>query len=298
MMWIFFALGSAVFTSFTTIFTKIGIQNVKSNFATFFRTGIVLGCALFMCLISSSFQKLPEVTWQNYLFLGLSGIATGCSWLCYNRALKLGNVSQVAAIDKSSFVLTTLLFLLFFFPDTTKNGDPLTIVMLLLSMMFMLLGTLLMVPIQKEQKKEEKKWLFYAILSAVFASMVSLFIKIGLKGIPSPLGTLFRTLIVLLFSGAIVLCKKDYKQEQKISPKSWLFLTFSGLATGGAWLMEYEALNQINSNPVVVQAAGKLSILLTMLFSFVILKEKFTKRSIIGLCVLTIGIMFTIVFGL
>lgn len=298
MIWILLALGSAIFTSLTTIFTKIGIKNVKSNFATFFRTGIVLLCALFMCLISSSFQKLPEVTWQNYLFLGLSGIATGCSWLCYNRALKLGNVSQVAAIDKSSFVLTTLLFLLFFFPDTTKNGDPLTIVMLLLSMMFMLLGTLLMVPIQKGQKKEEKKWLIYAILSAVFASLVSLFIKSGLKGIPSPLGTLFRTLIVLLFSGAIVLCKKDYKQEQKISPKSWLFLTFSGLATGGAWLLEYEALNQINSNPVVIQAAGKLSILLTMLFSFLLLKEKFTKRTVVGLFILTIGIVFTIVFGL
>lgn len=298
MVYILLALGAALFTSLTTIFTKIGIKDVKSNFATFFRTGIVILCSLAICLITNSFASIETITWQNYLFLGLSGIATGLSWLSYNKALKQGDVNKVVAIDKSSFVLTTGLFLIFFFDDTTNSGDPLTISMLILSTFLMLSGTLLMIGKKDVNGNTNSKYLIYAILSAVFASLVSLFVKLGLKGIPSSVGTLFRTIIVFIFAFLICLFKKDFKHEEKISAKSWIFLTLSGIATGASWLLEYEALNYEGANPVVVNSIGKLSILLTMAFSFFVLKEKFSKLSLLGLILLVSGIVVVIIFGL
>ena len=211
-MWIVMALIGALFTSLTTIFAKVGIKNVNSNFATFFRTGVVIIFAVIMCFITNSFASFSALTTLNWLFLILSGIATGLSWLCYYRAIKLGDVSKVAPIDKSSFILTSILFLIFFFNDTTNNGNPLTIVMLFLSMALMLAGTLLMIgKVESKNEKVDKKWLIYAILSAVFASLVSLFVKIGLKNIPSSLGTCIRTIVVFIFAAIIVLARKDYK---------------------------------------------------------------------------------------
>lgn len=298
MVWISFALLGAVFTSLTTIFAKIGIKDVKSNFATFYRTGIVIIASFILCAISGSIKFVFKLSFENYLFLFLSGIATGCSWLCYYKALKLGTVNQVAPIDKSSFILTTILFLIFFFNDTTKNGNVITIVMLIVSMILMLSGTLLMISKKKEEKVVDKTWLLYAVLSSVFASIVSLFVKIGLKGISSDLGTLLRTIIVFIFAGTIAFIRKEHKDIKNIKKKSWLFLTFSGLATGGAWLFEYAALNYAGANPVAVNSIGKLSILLTMIFSASILKEKFSLKSIIGLSLLIMGIVVIVVFSL
>lgn len=295
-MWLVLSFLGAIFTSLTTIFAKIGIKNVKSNFATFFRTGIVIICCIVMCLINNDFYKIDNITFYNYLFLTLSGLATGGSWLCYYRALKLADVNKIAPIDKSSFILTSILFLIFFFDETTNNGDILTICMTILSMTLMLSGTLLM--ISKSENKYQKKWLIYAILSAVFAALVSFFIKIGLKGIPSNFGTLYRTIIVLIFSGAIVLIRKEYQGVTQISKKSWLFLSLSGVATGLAWLCEYASLNIQGANPIGVNSIGKLSILLTMLLSYIILKEKFTVKTLCGLALLTIGIIIIIIFSL
>ena len=136
-MWIAFAFLGALCTSLTTIFAKIGIKNVNSNFATAFRTLIVIIFSFILCLISGSITTITTLTKSNYLFLILSGIATGCSWLCYYKAIKLGNINKVAPIDKSSFILTSILFLIFFFNDTTNNGNPLTIIMLFVSMILM-----------------------------------------------------------------------------------------------------------------------------------------------------------------
>lgn len=301
MVWVLLALGGAVCTSLTTILAKIGIKNVNSNFATAYRTGIIIICALVMCAITNDITQFGNLTAYNWLFLVLSGLATGISWLFYFGALKEGDVNKVAPIDKSSFVLTTILFLIFFFDDTTKNGDPLTIGMLCLTMLLMLAGTFLMLPKPDKNAVDQpknKKWLIFAILSAVFASFVSLFVKLGLKGIPSDVGTFYRTAVVLVFAWAIVLVKKDYKDAKSISAKSWIFLTLSGIATGGAWLLEYEALNFVGANPVAVNCIGKLSILLTMLLSRLIMKEKFNVRSLIGLGLLTAGIGLIIGFSL
>ena len=298
MLWLIFALLAAVATSFTTIFAKIGIQNVKSNFATFYRTGIVIFCCIVLCLITGSFANFNTLTKENWIFLILSGIATGCSWLCYYKALKLGDINKVAPIDKSSFVLTSILFVIFFFDDTTNGGNILTISMLSLSIILMLIGTILMIDKKESNGSTSKTWLIYAILSAVFASIVALFAKIGLKGIPSDLGTLIRSIIVFIFAGAIVLARKDYIGVKEINGHSWLFLTLSGIATGAAWLFEYYALNMEHTNPLAVNAIGKLAILLTMLFSFIVLKEKFSKKALLGLGLLTLGIILIIIFSL
>ena len=298
MLWLIFALLAAVATSLTTIFAKIGIQNVKSNFATFYRTGIVIFCCVILCLITGSFANFNTLTKENWIFLILSGIATGCSWLCYYKALKLGDINKVAPIDKSSFVLTSILFVIFFFDDTTNGGNILTISMLSLSIILMLIGTILMIDKKESNGSTSKTWLIYAILSAVFASIVALFAKIGLKGIPSDLGTLIRSIIVFIFAGAIVLARKDYIGVKEINGHSWLFLTLSGIATGAAWLFEYYALNMEHTNPLAVNAIGKLAILLTMLFSFIVLKEKFSKKALLGLGLLTLGIILIIIFSL
>ena len=186
----------------------------------------------------------------------------------------------------------------YLFNDTTNNGNVLTITMLFLSMNLMFIGTLFMIGKKEGEETKSKLWLLFAVLSAVFASLVSLFVKIGLKGIPSNLGTLYRTIVVFIFSGIIVLCRKDYQGGKEITKKSWIFLILSGVSTGFAWLCEYEALNYVGANPIAVNSIGKLSILLTMFLSFAILKEKFTKKSCLGLALLTAGIILIIIFSL
>lgn len=298
MLWFILALIGALSTSLTTIFAKIGIKNVKSNLATTYRTGIVIICCIIMCIITGSIKTINKLTFNNWLFLILSGIATGCSWLCYYKAIKLGNINKVAPIDKSSFVLTSILFLIFFFDDTTKGGSIKIIIALIISMILMLIGTIMMIDKKEDTETTSRKWLMYAILSAIFASIVSLFVKIGLKGISSDLGTLLRTVIVFIFAGTITIVKKEHKTIKDTTKTNILFLTLSGIATGSAWLCEYYALNTEGVNPVAVNSISKLAILLTMLFSFLVLKEKFTKKSLIGLGLLTLGIILIIIFSL
>ena len=212
MNWFLLALLAAVFTSLTSIFAKIGLKSVNSNFAIAYKTVIVIFFSIIICLIRGSFAFISQLNIYNYLFLFLSGIATGLSWIFYYKALKIGDVNKVAPIDKCSFILTSILFLIFFFDDTTKGGNTLTIIMLILSMILMGLGTILMITKKKSEEVENKKYLVFAGFSAIFASLVSLFVKIGLKDIESDLGTLFRTIVVFIFASTIVLIKKDYKE--------------------------------------------------------------------------------------
>lgn len=298
MVYVLFAIVGAIFTALTTIFAKIGIKDVKSNFATAYRTLIVILCAVIMCLITGDIKEFFSLDYKNWIFLILSGIATGSSWLCYYKALKLGDVNSVAAIDKSSFILTSILFLIFFFNDVTKNGDTLTIIMLAISILLIGVGVILMATKNGKINSGNRLMLLFAFLSAIFASFVSLFVKIGLNGIPSDLGTLIRTIIVFIFASSIAFTKKEHKDISYINAKSWVFLTLSGIATGGAWLSEYYALNMINANPIAVNSISKFSIVITMGFSYFVLKEKFTKRSLLGLALLIIGIILIVIFSL
>ncbi len=299
MSWIILALLSALSTSVTTISSKLGLKEVNSNFATLIKTSIVVVFSLIVCLCTGAFGSFASFTPLNYVYLSLSGVATGCSWLCYFKALKLGDVNKVVPIDKSSFILTSILFLIFFFPSSTNNGDIPTIIALVASMVLMLIGTLLMIEKKEEKKEKTSDWyLLFAILSSVFASLVALFGKLGLSGIDSNLATFYKTVIVFFFALAIVLVRKDYRGAKKIDRKSWIALLVAGLATGTAWLSEFAAYSIPGSNAIAINSIGKLSILLTMLFSFLFLKEKFSRKSLIGLSLLVASIVIIIVFSL
>ena len=303
-IYILFALIASIFTSLTTILAKVGIKNVNSNFATCFRTFIVIICSLILCLIQDTFKETVKFNYINIIFIILSSIATFLSWIFYYKALKIGEVSKVVAIDKCSFVLTTILFIIFFFNDTTNNGNIFTIISIVLSLSLMIAGTLLMLDLKKKkdiniesnnETKYKKKYIIYALLSAIFASFVSLFIKIGLNNISSSILTFYRTILVFIFALIIVIVKKDYIGISKIDAKSYIFLTLSGLSTGIAWISEYEALNIPNSNPLVVSSITKLSIILTFIVSFIFFKEKANKKTISGVILLTLGIVLIII---
>ena len=303
-IYILFAFIASIFTSLTTILAKVGIKNVNSNFATCFRTFIVIICSLILCLIQDTFKETVKFNYINIIFIILSSIATFLSWIFYYKALKIGEVSKVVAIDKCSFVLTTILFIIFFFNDTTNNGNVFTIISIVLSLSLMIAGTLLMLDLKKKKDiniesnsefKYKKKYIIYAILSAIFASLVSLFIKIGLNNISSSILTFYRTILVFIFALIIVIVKKDYIGISKINAKSYIFLTLSGLSTGIAWISEYEALNIPNSNPLVVSSITKLSIILTFVVSFIFFKEKANKKTISGVILLTLGIVLIII---
>lgn len=303
-IYILFALIASIFTSLTTILAKVGIKNVNSNFATCFRTFIVIICSLILCLIQDTFKETVKFNYINIIFIILSSIATFLSWIFYYKALKIGEVSKVVAIDKCSFVLTTILFIIFFFNDTTNNGNVFTIISIVLSLSLMIAGTLLMLDLKKKkdiniennnENKYKKKYIIYALLSAIFASLVSLFIKIGLNNISSSILTFYRTILVFIFALIIVIVKKDYIGISKIDAKSYIFLTLSGLSTGIAWISEYEALNIPNSNPIVVSSITKLSIILTFIVSFIFFKEKANKKTISGVILLTLGIVLIII---
>ena len=303
-IYILFALIASIFTSLTTILAKVGIKNVNSNFATCFRTFIVIICSLILCLIQDTFKETVKFNYINIIFIILSSIATFLSWIFYYKALKIGEVNKVVAIDKCSFVLTTILFIIFFFNDTTNNGNVFTIISIVLSLSLMIAGTLLMLDLKKKKDiniennsefKYKKKYIIYALLSAIFASFVSLFIKIGLNNISSSILTFYRTILVFIFALIIVIVKKDYVGISKIDAKSYIFLTLSGLSTGIAWISEYEALNIPNSNPLVVSSITKLSIILTFIVSFIFFKEKANKKTISGVILLTLGIVLIII---
>lgn len=301
-MWIVIALIAATATSLSTILSKLGLKNINSNFATMFKTAIVILFSFLLCIISGTIKDINKITSYNLIFLVLSGLATGCSWLCYSKALQGGNTTKVVSIDKASFILTSILFVIFFFDDTTNSGDILTIVMLVLSITIIFIGTILMIDkkdVNKMQDTTKKnKWLIYAILSSVFASLVALFVKMGLKDIPSSLGTFIRTIIVFIFSLIIVFIKKDYRNVKKISVVNYLFLMLAGLMTGVAWFGEYFVYNMPAVNPIAVNSIVKLSILLTVFLSFIMLKEKINKRNFLGLVFIALGTILIIIFSL
>ena len=280
MLWLFFALGSAMFAGLTAILAKIGIENVNSTLATALRTVVVLVFSWVMVFIVGSQSGIGDISGRTLLFLVLSGLATGASWLCYFRALQLGDVNKVTPIDKSSTVLTILLAFILL-------GEPISLPQAA-GVVGIGAGTLLMVS-KKETQSEVKggKWFIYALLSAVFASLTSIFGKIGVENVDSNLGTAIRTSVVLVMAWLMVFITGEQKGLRQISRKSWIFLILSGFATGGSWLCYYRALQ--GGPASVVVPIDKLSIIVTIFFSRVVLKEKLSRRAAVGLVLIVLG---------
>jgi transporter family protein len=282
---VFFASLAAVFAALTSILAKIGLSKVSSHLATAIRTLVVFVFAWIMVFIVGSIHTVPNVDTKTWVFLILSGITAGGSWLCFFRALQLGSVNRVVPIDKSSTVLTLLLA--FIILNEPINVFGITGIVLIA------LGTWLMIQRQKteENATQNSGWLVYA-LAAAFASLTTILGKIGITGIEANLGTAIRTTAIVPMSWVLVFITKEQTGIRDIDRKSWLFLILSGTATGISWLFFYRAL-QIGSASRVVPI-DKLSIVLTMLFARIFLGERFTLRSLAGLALLVIGTVMLI----
>ena len=285
-MWVIFAFLSAFFAGITSILAKCGIRKTDSNVATFIRTIIVLLFSLLMVMIVGSFPTLKNLSAKTILFLVLSGLSTGASWLCYFRALQKGNINKVVPIDKSSTVLTIILATIFL-------GESITLYKTL-GIIAIGLGTLMMIEKKDtENKTEEKGWLFYAILSAVFASLTSILGKVGIEGVESNLGTSIRTVVVIVMSFVMVSVTGKVKDIKRIDKKELAFILLSGLSTGASWLFYYRALQDGEASIVV--PIDKLSILVTIAFSYFVFKEKLGKKAFIGLVLIVVGTLVLLI---
>lgn len=277
-MWILFAVGSAFFAGATSVLAKAGIKSVSSDFATAFRTGVVLIFSWLMVFVVGCQNAVSTITPRALVFLALSGAATGLSWLCYFKALSIGNLSKVVAVDKSSTFLTILLALIFFRePFHWLTG---------LGIAVMIAGTALMLE-KGDAKKGEKGWLFYAAGSAVFAALQSILGKVGVQDIDSALATALRTVVVLIFAWAIVLGKKEGGDWKKMTRRDAVLLVLSGITTGASWLCYYRALQTGRASVVV--PIDKCSMLFAVALSAIFLKEKQTRRSLLALALVVAG---------
>ena len=277
-MWILFAVGSAFFASATSVLAKAGIKSVSSDFATAFRTGVVLIFSWLMVFVVGCQNAVSTITPRALVFLALSGAATGLSWLCYFKALSIGNLSKVVAVDKSSTFLTILLALIFFRePFHWLTG---------LGIAVMIAGTALMLE-KGDAKKGERGWLFYAAGSAVFAALQSILGKVGVQDMDSTLATALRTMVVLIFAWAIVLGKKEDGDWKKMTRRDAVLLVLSGITTGASWLCYYRALQTGRASVVV--PIDKCSMLFAVALSAIFLKEKQTRRSLLALALVVAG---------
>lgn len=277
-MWILFAVGSAFFAGATSVLAKAGIKSVSSDFATAFRTGVVLIFSWLMVFVVGCQNAVSTITPRALVFLALSGAATGLSWLCYFKALSIGNLSKVVAVDKSSTFLTILLALIFFRePFHWLTG---------LGIAVMIAGTALMLE-KGDAKKGEKGWLFYAAGSAVFAALQSILGKMGVQDMDSTLATALRTMVVLIFAWAIVLGKKEGGDWKKMTRRDAVLLVLSGITTGASWLCYYRALQTGRASVVV--PIDKCSMLFAVALSAIFLKEKQTRRSLLALALVVAG---------
>ena len=280
-MYVLYAFGSALFAGLTAVLAKCGIRKTDSSVATAIRTIIVLLFSWVMVFLVGSQTQVSQLGGRTLLFLILSGLATGASWLCYFKALQIGDINKVVPVDKSSTVLTILLAVLFLHESLTLTKGA--------GIVLIAVGTYLM--IEKKQsagaQKSGSAWLLYAAGSAVFASLTSILGKIGISGVESNLGTAIRTGVVLVMSWMMVFVTGKREKLKEIPKNELGFICLSGLATGGSWLCYYKALQEGPAS--VVAPIDKLSILVTILFSYLVFHEKLTKKAGLGLAILVGG---------
>ena len=288
MIWIVAAILSAVFAGLTSILAKCGIKKTDSDLATALRTIVVLAFSWIMVLVVGSVNTITTIEPSSLIFLILSGLATGASWICYFKALSVGDINKVVPIDKSSTILTVLLAIVCF-------GETSNLAVKLIATAILAVGIFLMVEKkQTDRKSERRSWMIYAILSAVFAALTSVLAKVGISGVESNLGTAIRTGVVLVMAWIIVFARGKQKEIKYIDKKELLFIALSGIATGASWLCYYYAVQ--NGVLSVVVPIDKLSILVTVVFSYFVFREKLSKKALVGLCFMVIGTLLMAFF--
>lgn len=275
MFWIFTAILSAFFAGLTSILAKCGIKKTDSDLATALRTIVVLIFSWIMVFIVGSQETITDIKFSSLLFLVLSGLATGASWICYFKALSIGDINKVVPIDKSSTILTVLLAIICF-------GETSNLIIKLIATIILALGIFLMVEKKTvNNETQNRSWMIYAIFSAVFAALTSILAKVGITDVESNLGTAIRTGVVLVMAWMIVFIRGKHKTLKNINHKELLFIILSGIATGASWLFYYYSI--ANGIVSVVVPIDKLSIVFTVSFSYVVFKEKLSKKAFLGL---------------
>jgi transporter family protein len=288
MFWIIAAISSAFFAGLTSILAKCGIKKTDSDLATALRTSVVLIFSWIMVFAVGSQETIADIQPKSLLFLVLSGVATGASWICYFKALSMGDVNKVVPIDKSSTILTVLLAIICF-------GERSNLAIKLIATVILGAGIFLMIEKKNtENKTNNRAWMIYALLSAVFAALTSVLAKLGISGVESNLGTAIRTVVVLVMAWGIVFAKGKHKELGRLDKKEFLFISLSGIATGVSWLCYYYALQKGVISVVV--PIDKLSILVTVAFSYIVFKEKLSKKAFIGLSLMVIGTLLMAFF--
>ena len=288
MIWLVAAILSAVFAGLTSILAKCGIKKTDSDLATALRTIVVLAFSWIMVLVVGSVNTITTIEPNSLIFLILSGLATGASWICYFKALSVGDINKVVPIDKSSTILTVLLAIVCF-------GETSNLAVKLIATAILAVGIFLVVEKkQADRKSERRSWMIYAILSAVFAALTSVLAKVGISGVESNLGTAIRTGVVLVMAWIIVFARGKQKEIKYIDKKELLFIALSGIATGASWLCYYYAVQ--NGVLSVVVPIDKLSILVTVVFSYFVFREKLSKKALVGLCFMVIGTLLMAFF--
>lgn len=288
MTWILMAVLSAAFAGLTSILAKCGIKKTDSDLATAIRTVVVLIFSWIMVFIVGSYNTLAHISLTSLIFLILSGLATGASWICYFKALSMGDINKVVPIDKSSTILTVLLAIICF-------GETSNLWMKLLATLILAVGIFLMVEKKSTDKVASgKSWMIYAIFSAIFAAATSILAKLGISGVESNLGTAVRTGVVLIMAWIIVFVRKKHTGIKEINKKELLFICLSGLATGGSWLCYYYAIQ--NGIVSVVVPIDKMSILFTVVFSYFVFKEKLSKKALLGLILMLAATLLMVFF--
>lgn len=288
MTWIIAAVFSAVFAGLTSILAKCGIKKTDSDLATALRTIVVLAFSWIMVFVVGSQTTIADIGPKALIFLILSGLATGASWICYFKALSMGDINKVVPIDKSSTILTVLLAIICF-------GETSNLVVKLIATAILALGIFLMVEKKKSTSQAQgRSWMIYAILAAVFAALTSILAKVGISGVESNLGTAIRTAVVLVLSWGIVFARKKHTGLRTIDKKELLFICLSGIATGASWLCYYYAIG--HGDVSVVVPIDKLSILITVAFSYIVFKEKLSKKAFLGLALMVAGTLLMAFF--
>ena len=288
MTWIIAAVFSAFFAGLTSILAKCGIKKTDSDLATALRTIVVLAFSWLMVFVVGSQTTIAHIQPKALIFLILSGFATGASWICYFKALSTGDINKVVPIDKSSTILTVLLAIICF-------GETSNLVVKLIATAILALGIFLMVEKKKNAAQAQgRSWMIYAILAAVFAALTSILAKVGISGVESNLGTAIRTAVVLVLSWGIVFARKKHTGLRTIDKKELLFICLSGIATGASWLCYYYAIG--HGDVSVVVPIDKLSILVTVAFSYIVFKEKLSKKAFLGLALMVVGTLLMAFF--
>lgn len=288
MLWLTAAVLSAFFAGLTSILAKCGIKHTNSDLATAIRTVVVLVFAWIMVFVVGSQDTLQDIRTESLIFLILSGLATGASWICYFKALSMGDVNKVVPIDKSSTILTVIMAMICF-------GETSNLAMKLLSTLILGTGIFLMVEKKESDNQVQgRSWMLYAVLAAVFAALQSILAKVGITGVESNLSTAIRTCVVLLMAWLIVFGKGKHTGLRHLDRKELIFISLSGLATGASWLCYYYAIQ--NGEVSVVVPIDKLSILITVTFSYVVFKEKLSRKGALGLSLMVVGTLLMTFF--